>query len=461
MEIGFSTDTDTENKVNGVYKRPFTLSLPPELLLEILSYLTDSQATLYAVTLVSRQWFQCAIPLLYQCPRIHDTYRWATFILTLTRRKRTLCYGSMVTAIDLSAGSSLDRFKKHEFYDRLSDGRIASPGSDAVPMNQTRVLREPMTMMHAHHPSSMDMVSHNQQDVSTVLKGYPSIVVSTSSLIQLSRSCHTLTSIDLSFSSLLYDSVIEETGEYLSTLQHYAVQPGLTQVQIPIEAAIEVIGKECKQLEEVKMQSCEWVTAYVIWMWVCHCPNLTRLDARKTAKCSVKRLTATVLEVQDSKNESTSDTESRSSRSTQTDRTTMIDLNEDVDEDEEEDTDMRPTRLILDHEHEMRPVYETIPPRFPIQHTTTSRSVFNHRIPAPLSSSNVVWMTLYDENVHRERRPPSPQTLPMTIAPIANSPISTAGNPTATGHQTLREFVYAILKDAKDLGAMDLAWLQD
>ncbi|CAO3584846.1 unnamed protein product [Absidia cylindrospora] len=43
--------------------------LPPELLLEILSYLTSRQSTLYQASLVCRQWFLCTTPILYKHPR--------------------------------------------------------------------------------------------------------------------------------------------------------------------------------------------------------------------------------------------------------------------------------------------------------------------------------------------------------------------------------------------------------
>jgi hypothetical protein len=132
---------------------------------------------------------------------------------------------------------------------------------------------------------------------SVPLKGLPYIIVSTSSLIQLSHTCKYITTLNLSYTSLLNDSVIAETGEYLSTLQHYAnSQPGLTHIQIPIEAAIKAIGKECEQLVHVKVQRCEWVTAQVIWMFVYYCKNLKKLDARRSTKCTIKRLIASVLE---------------------------------------------------------------------------------------------------------------------------------------------------------------------
>jgi hypothetical protein len=123
--------------------------------------------------------------------------------------------------------------------------------------------------------------------------------VSTSSLFQLSHNCKNLTKLNLSYTILLEDALVAETGEYLSTLQHHANQPGLTHIQIPIEAAIQNIGKYCQHLEEVKVQRCEWVTAYVIWMFVHHCHSLRRLDARNSTKCTIKRLITRVLEATD------------------------------------------------------------------------------------------------------------------------------------------------------------------
>lgn len=124
----------------------------------------------------------------------------------------------------------------------------------------------------------------------------PFIILSTSSLIRFGSTCKNLTAINLSYTSLLNDTKIMETGEYTSTLQHYAVPPGLTQIDIPIKAAIEILGRQCKQLRQVHIQRCEWVTAHIIWLFAYYCPNLVQIDARRSTKCSVKRLIATVLE---------------------------------------------------------------------------------------------------------------------------------------------------------------------
>jgi hypothetical protein len=83
--------------------------LPPELLIEILSYLGDSQPSLYSASLVCKQWLYCVAPILYCHPQIFDTYRWATFILTLTRDRMSFFYGDLIRSIDLSSGKSIGK----------------------------------------------------------------------------------------------------------------------------------------------------------------------------------------------------------------------------------------------------------------------------------------------------------------------------------------------------------------
>lgn len=122
------------------------------------------------------------------------------------------------------------------------------------------------------------------------------VFVTTSSLMQIANTCKGLTHLDLSLTSIVYDSLIVETGEYLSTLQNYAVQPGLTQKLIPMDRVIEVIGEECPNLRQVIMQRCDWGSAQIIWWWVSHCQNLALLDARGCNKCTVKELVIRPLE---------------------------------------------------------------------------------------------------------------------------------------------------------------------
>lgn len=272
-----------------------SVSLPPELLLKIFRYLLQSQKTLYTISLVCKQWSRCVVPVLYSHPRINDTYRWATFILTLTRDKMSCFYGDLIRAIDLSSGKSIGKMKRtkkrlmyfskllnieamkdNEFYKRLTD---ASHSTSRTVMIRSRRYQQTV-----------------EQEPDFTTKGLPFIIVTTSSLIQLANNCKNLTYLNLSYTSLLHDSRIVETGEYVSTLQHYAIQPGLTQIQVPIQEAIEILGRECQHLTQVIIQRCEWVTAQIIWLFTYYCPQIMRLDARRSTKCTVKRLIMGVLE---------------------------------------------------------------------------------------------------------------------------------------------------------------------
>ncbi|KAI8334375.1 hypothetical protein BC941DRAFT_432828 [Chlamydoabsidia padenii] len=309
--------------------------LPPELLLEILSYLADEQSTLYNVALVCRPWFLCATPILYKHAKIYNTYRWATFILTLGRDKRLFDYGSLAHTIDLSCGKDLEVMKAKD-QETTQSSRLGTtttttttilsstiqPSHQSSTTTLTTASMNNVTVITAtqsnNNQEQTELEQTNTTDAGTTENGItyelydilseddchlafhttPSLVVSTSSLIQLAQFCQNLVSIDLSYTHLFYDSIVAETGEYVSTLQNYAIQPGLTHVKIPIEAAITTIGQHCTQLEQVKMQCCGWVSARIIWLWVCACPKLICLDARRSSKCSVKRLTATVLQVE-------------------------------------------------------------------------------------------------------------------------------------------------------------------
>jgi hypothetical protein len=194
--------------------------------------------------------------------------------------------------------------KDQEFYRRLSDTNESQ--SQTQPATGEQLIYPNFTSNRSTYPNltvgtisnfAHPPINREQQEQEHLGKGLPFIIVSTSSLIQLSLTCKNITTLNLSYTSLLYDSQVAETGEYLSTLQRYSAQPGLTHIQIPIEDAIEAIGTQCSQLQEVKIQRCEWVTAHVIWMFVYHCSSLKRLDARRSTKCTVKRLISSPLEV--------------------------------------------------------------------------------------------------------------------------------------------------------------------
>ncbi|KAI9487127.1 MAG: hypothetical protein EXX96DRAFT_474335 [Benjaminiella poitrasii] len=344
--------SNNKNKsINEGHGRTFLL--PPELLLKVFNYLSDFQPALYASSLVCKQWLYCVAPILYCHPQIKDTYRWATFILTLTRERMSFFYGDLIRSIDLSSGKSIAN-EQHMY----------------------------------------------EQEQEYNMKGLPFIIVSTSSLIQLSRTCQNITSLNLSYTTLLYDSLIAETGEYLSTLQRYAIQPGLTHVQIPIEEAIQAIGKECRQLTEVKIQRCEWVTAHVIWMFAHYCPNLKRLDARRSTKCTVKRLIAHVLEEQQPmparNNNSGNGLIHRDNAEEEVEDEIVV---EEIIEDDEENN--------------------------------------NFRFTSATAAAPVV-----DDETH-----------PHSIGQRLSSPMSST--------KSLKDVIYSIIMDAKELGALDLQWLQE
>ncbi|KAI8138457.1 hypothetical protein BJV82DRAFT_630905 [Fennellomyces sp. T-0311] len=265
---------------------PFGFALPPELLLEILGYLKESQSTLYSVSLVCRQWMLCAAPLLYRHAKIMDTFRYATFILTLTRNKKTLHYGSLVHTLDLAAGN-----KPFGQSNSSTATTTETTTTDFEGNWSINITSNDTSTTISNEWSTNEPEYYEARDMK-----HGHLFVTTSSLLQVARSCKNLTCLNLSLTTLFFDSLIEETGEYLSTLQHYAVQPGLTQILIPMDKVIETLGHECPSLQEVKMQRCDWVTAHTIWLWVTHCPKLIRLDARRSNKCSVKKLIANVLE---------------------------------------------------------------------------------------------------------------------------------------------------------------------
>ncbi|KAI9312715.1 hypothetical protein BX666DRAFT_1985841 [Dichotomocladium elegans] len=262
----------------------FGYAFPHEVLLEIFSYLKDCQSTMYAVSLVCRQWMLCIAPLLYRHARIADTYRWATFILTLTRDKKTFCYGNFVTVLDLVATSSVRYIS--DFQNTLITSTEQGTANDSSTATTENHIEGDIFAV----VSSSGLLNCNARET----KDIP-VLVTTSSLMQMARTCRNLTSINLSLTTIMYDRRIEETGEYVSTLQHHAVPSGLTQTLIPMEVVIQALGTECERLTEVVVQRCEWVTAHIIWLWTSHCHKLVRLDAFRCAKCTVKSLTTRPL----------------------------------------------------------------------------------------------------------------------------------------------------------------------
>ncbi|CAO3589460.1 unnamed protein product [Absidia cylindrospora] len=293
-----SSSTKPSSATNSVTNRSVD-QLPPEILLEILSYLTNQQYALRAVSLVCRKWLFCAIPLLYKHVKISNTYHWAIYLMALRREKRFFPYGSFAKSIDLSCCSISEPLK--------SDNQRASSFSRPTTTTTSTVvsLSAPLHPTNTDHDTTHDTI-HNgirRRLSSTSLKDennsdpQPTIFISTSSLIQLAHACPNLVSLNLSHTKIFNDILVVETGEYVSTIQHNAIQPGLTHLPVDITPAIRFIGRQCPQLQQLKLQNCQWVSAYVIWLWVDLCPSITYLDARDT-KCTIHRLTSDILQVQ-------------------------------------------------------------------------------------------------------------------------------------------------------------------
>ncbi|OBZ85463.1 hypothetical protein A0J61_06484 [Choanephora cucurbitarum] len=415
--------------------------LPPELLLEVLSYLNHSQTSLHAASLVCKEWLFCATPILYGHPKILDTYRWATFILTLTRQRMSFFYGHLVRSIDLSSGKSIDTKKDQEFYRRLSDTASNSDSTEAG-SSSTQARNVTITITR-----NQIIVEDNQTETEHdfVVKGLPYIIVSTSSLIQVASTCKNITHLNLSSTSLLHDSQVVETGEYLSTLQHF-VQPGLTQVQISIETAIESIGRECKRLTHIKIQRCEWVTAHVIWMFAYYCPYLQQLDARRSFKCTVKRLINNVLEASHTIPTSTTNTTippptSSSSSSSPSSSSSHSYASS---------SSSSPTH------------WRRHPPDIINSFLSTDRmySNYHHHMHYNLNRNQVHQRRLGEYSTEGDEEEPHYHRLEDELYERLENLMETSQTMGRHAGKTLKNLVYDILLDAKDLGAVDLNWLQ-
>ncbi|KAI8986609.1 hypothetical protein BDB01DRAFT_786263 [Pilobolus umbonatus] len=413
-------EDDKQNVKKKKKEEERSFPLPPEMLSEIFSYLSRSQSSLYSASLVCKQWLYCVAPILYCNPRLSDTYSWATFILTLTRNKRLFLYGDLVRSIDLTLVKAVVGRNCRS----LSSDLVSSPDNIHIrtftlPRNASGEV-ELARIMPARARASRARMSR------LTVKTSSHVIVSTSSLLQLSHSCHYITSLNLSNTSLLDDSVVEETGEYLSTIQNYTVQPGLTHTKIPIEAVIKAIGDHCQHLEQVQIQKCDWVTAHVIWMFVYYIPSLCKLDARRSMQCTVKKLILNVLEAYTNPVRENGED---------------IHLNEYDSDDEDEFTHLSGL--------------------FP---ELIDENTGNIELTRPLHiiirrNSDGQWVRTFSNNpsaMQAMRRPPSP-ILPHSLTP----PIQTPINHTEYSDKSLKHIVHDILLEERETGALDLNWLLD
>ncbi|KAJ3043380.1 hypothetical protein HDV00_005078 [Rhizophlyctis rosea] len=112
---------------------------------------------------------------------------------------------------------------------------------------------------HSNRPATLSARSNTTiQDTKT-----PRIHSPTSTLLQIAAHCPDLKYLSLANCPLTRDTLIKETGEYLSTLQ-YAPPSYLTRVIISPEDAINAIVKGCKGLLGLDLRGCEWVSDAVV-----------------------------------------------------------------------------------------------------------------------------------------------------------------------------------------------------
>ncbi|KAI7866730.1 hypothetical protein BDF14DRAFT_1696001, partial [Spinellus fusiger] len=227
--------------------------LPLEILTEIFMYLTGQQRTLQQILIVCKQWSMCVVPALYHSPLFKDTFRWANFLIHMTRKGNAFDYCSYITTLDLSSGAHIDdmllnhctEYIHMELHELIPDGRNC-------------------------------MVFY---------KGASHINVSTSSLLQIANSCSRLTTLNLTNTELTIDCLIQETGEYISNVQHYSNHLKYTLVPLSLRTVIKTMGEKCKFLKEIILQRCMWLSNRIIWLWTLHCPQLMSIDARHSLPC--------------------------------------------------------------------------------------------------------------------------------------------------------------------------------
>lgn len=100
--------------------------LPPEIILHIFSYLPRghaSQSTYHAATLVSRDWYAAAVPLLYRYPHF-SVYRYPRF----SGKK----YQSFVATICPSVNAHVRQSALAGFVRKLDVSRLVHDGSKSL-----------------------------------------------------------------------------------------------------------------------------------------------------------------------------------------------------------------------------------------------------------------------------------------------------------------------------------------
>ncbi|CAO3658754.1 unnamed protein product [Umbelopsis vinacea] len=399
----FCESTTTDHTTVLPSSKQKHITLPVELMFEILNHLLNAgeQGSLYNASLVSRHWMNCATPLLFRHPKIHNTYRWATFLLTLIRPNQQYTFGEFVRSINLS--SSYESSENNE-----TSNSEPSDTSDLLDVLDNTVDR-------------WENVETPNINISNS-KITPTITLSTSSFLQVASRCPNLTFLDLSNTALFCDSLILETGEYVSSIQTFALQPGLTHVRIDLDQAIRALGTQCPTLRHVNLQSCDWVTAKVIWCWVVNCPKLQKLDARRCLRCGIERLTNATLDI--TSREGNREMQSMLSKQAETLGDGMI-----------------------------QPAHGD-----PEESIWTNPLIAEYSVPTPSS--------VFSRDNSRQRLSPGRAAQPqLPITPDqgleTDSSLQQRTQTSSAVPITLRILVYEILKDAKISGINDVNWLHD
>ncbi|CAM0142969.1 unnamed protein product [Umbelopsis sp. WA50703] len=273
-----------------------------------------------------------------------------------------------------------------------------------------------------------DNVEVSNVDVSNS-KVTPTITLSTSSFLQVASRCPNLTFLELSNTALFCDSLILETGEYVSSIQTFALQPGLTHVRIDLDQAIRALGTQCPSLTQINIQACDWVTAKVIWCWASNCLNLQKLDARRCLRCGIERLTSAALDI-------TGWEEERDLFSL------FPKQNDDVWSNPNQYSRSEDNRTNFHDDEEVS--------------WMTNSHLAEYSVPTP----SVFARDRRQSSV--ENRTVQPNTLMhnTTLQNSASQAISSHHNKQSIPI-TLRSLVYSILKEAKESGISDINWLHD
>ncbi|KAJ3308500.1 hypothetical protein HDU76_003949 [Blyttiomyces sp. JEL0837] len=93
------------------------------------------------------------------------------------------------------------------------------------------------------------------------------ILILSSTLMHIAEHCPKLLSLSLAWCSVVTDTLVVETGEYLSTQLH-TPQEYLTRVKITAKMGLEKLLESCSEIVSLDLRGCDWVTDDVVLMIV-------------------------------------------------------------------------------------------------------------------------------------------------------------------------------------------------